>query len=152
MIAGGGRYNDMVEELGGKPTPALGFGSGVDRIIEAMTAQKVKFPDAPRIDVYMAGVGEKSISRILEIAHLLRRKDISTETGLEGRSLKSQMKAANKLGARYVLMIGDDELEKGVVTLKDMDDGQQETVDVQMIGSTIEDKLDLSGKKLNRER
>ena len=152
VIAGGGRYNDMVEELGGKPTPALGFGSGVDRIIEAMTAQKVKFPDAPRIDVYMAGVGEKSISRILEIAHLLRRKDISTETGLEGRSLKSQMKAANKLGARYVLMIGDDELEKGVVTLKDMDDGQQETVDVQMIGSTIEDKLDLSGKKLNRER
>lgn len=152
VIAGGGRYNNMVEELGGKPTPALGFGSGVDRIIEAMTAQKVKFPDAPRIDVYMAGVGEKSVSRILEIAYLLRRKDISTETGLEGRSLKSQMKAANKLGARYVLMIGDDELEKGVVTLKDMEDGQQETIDVQMIGSTIEDKLDISGKKLNRER
>lgn len=152
VIAGGGRYNDMVEQLGGKPTPALGFGSGVDRIIEAMTAQKVKFPDAPRIDVYMASVGEKSVSRILEIAYLLRRKDISTETGLEGRSLKSQMKAANKLGARYVLMIGDDELEKGVATLKDMEDGQQETIDVQMIGSTIEDKLDISGKKLNRER
>jgi histidyl-tRNA synthetase len=141
VIAGGGRYDGLVEQLGGKPTPALGFGCGVDRIIEAMEAQDVKFPDPPGIDVYLASVGEESVSRILEIAHLLRRKGISAEIGLEGRSLRSQMKAANKVSAKYVIMIGDDEIQKGVVTLRDMGDGQQETVDVQMIASTIEDKL-----------
>ena len=144
VIAGGGRYDDLVEQLGGKPTPALGFGSGVDRIIEAMEAQKVRFPDPPGIDVYLASIGEESISRILEISHLLRRKGISAEIGLEGRSLRSQMKAANKLGARYVIMIGDDEIDAGTVTLRNMQDGQQETIDVQMIGSTIEDKLEVS--------
>ena len=141
VIAGGGRYDGLVEQLGGKPTPALGFGCGVDRIIEAMEAQEVNFPDPPGIDVYLASVGEESISRILEVSHLLRRKDISAEIGLEGRSLKSQMRAANKLEAKYVIIMGDDEIEKGVVTLRDMRDGQQETVDVQMVMSTIEDKL-----------
>ena len=141
VIAGGGRYDDLVEQLGGKPTPALGFGCGVDRIIEAMEAQEVKFPEPPGIDVYLASVGEESISRILEISHLLRLRNISAEIGLEGRSLRSQMRAANKLGAKYVIIVGDDEIEKGIVTLRNMQDGQQETVDVQMIGSTIEDKL-----------
>lgn len=142
VIAGGGRYDGLVEQLGGKPTPALGFGSGVDRIIEAMEAQEVKFPDPPGIDVYLASVGEESISRILEISHLLRLKNISAEMGLGGKSLRSQMRAANKLGAKYVIIVGDDEIEKGIVTLRNMRDGQQETVDVQMVRSTIEAKLE----------
>ncbi len=150
VIAGGGRYDDMVEELGGKPTPALGFGSGVDRIIEAMEAQKVRFPDPPGIDVYLISIGEKSISRILEISHLLRRKGISAEIGLEGRSLRSQMKAANKLTAKYVLMIGDDEIDAGTITLRNMQDGQQETIDIQMIASTLDDKLRVSSKSTKR--
>lgn len=151
VIAGGGRYDGLVEQLGGKPAPALGFGCGVDRIIEAMEAQKVKFPDPPSIDVYMASVGEKGMSRILELSHLMRRKKISVEVGLEGRSLRSQMKAANKLGAKYVVIIGDDEMEKGVVTLRDMRDGQQDTIDIQMIAGIIEDKLDKSQQGTRRE-
>jgi histidyl-tRNA synthetase len=151
-IAGGGRYDNLVEQLGGKPTPALGFGSGVDRIIEAMEVQNVKFPNPPGIEVYLASVGDKSIPRTLEISHLLRRKDISAEIGLESRSLRSQMKTANKLGAKYVIMIGDDEIDKGVVTLRDMRDGQQETIDVQMIGSTLEDKLRTSPQLARTDR
>ena len=141
VIAGGGRYDGLVEQLGGKPTPALGFGCGVDRIIEAMEAQEVNFPDPPGIDVYLVSVGKESISRILEVSHLLRRRNISAEIGLEGRSLKSQMRAANKLDAKYVIIVGDDEIEKGVATLRNMQDGQQETVDVQMISGAIENKL-----------
>jgi len=140
-IAGGGRYDKLVELLGGKPTPALGFGSGVDRIIAAMEAQNVRFPNPPGVEVYLASVGDKGISRILEISYLLRRKGISAEIGLESRSLGSQMKTADKLGAKYVIMIGDDEIDKGVVTLRNMRDGQQETVDVQMVASILEDKL-----------
>jgi len=144
VIAGGGRYDNLVEQLGGKPTPALGFGSGVDRIIEAMEAQNVRFPDPPGIEVYLASVGDRGISRTLEISYLLRRKGISAEIGLESRSLRSQMKTADKLGAKYVIMIGDDEIDKGVVALRNMGDGQQETIDVQMVASTLEDKLRIS--------
>jgi histidyl-tRNA synthetase len=140
-IAGGGRYDDLVEQLGGKPTPALGFGSGVDRIIATMEAQNARLPNPPGIDVYLASVGDQGIALGLEISFLLRRKGISAEIGLEGRSLRSQMRTADKLGAKYVIMIGDEEIEEGVVTLRDMRDGQQETIDVQMVSSSLEDKL-----------
>jgi len=142
-IVGGGRYDDLVEQLGGKPTPALGFGSGLGRLILTMEAQNARFPDPAGIEVYMASVGAKGTSQILEISYLLRKKGISTEIGLEGRSLRSQMRTANKLRAKYVIIIGDEEIEKGVVTLRDMRDGQQETIDIQMISSNIEDKLEL---------
>ena len=108
-----------------------------------MEAQKARFPDPPGIEVYMASVGAEGVSRTLEISYLLRRKGISTEIGLEDRSLRSQMKTANKLGAKYVIIIGDEEVEKGVVTLRDMRDGKQETVDIQMVSSNIQDKLEL---------
>jgi histidyl-tRNA synthetase len=150
-IAGGGRYDDLVEQLGGKPTPALGFGSGLDRLILTMEAQGCRFPDPPGIEVYMASVGSEGIQRILEISYLLRRKGISTEIGLEGTSLRSQMGIANKLGAKYVIIIGEEEIEKGIVTLRDMSDGQQETIDVQMISSDIEDKLKASSQERRRK-
>lgn len=141
VIAGGGRYDNLVEQLGGKPTPALGFGSGVDRIIEAMEAQNARFPNPPGIEVYMASVGDEGFPLILEISYSLRRKGISVEIGLEGRSLRSQMKTADKLGAKYVVMVGGEEIEKGFITLRDMRDGQQEAIDIQMVVSTLEDKL-----------
>lgn len=141
VIAGGGRYDNLVEQLGGKPTPALGFGCGLDRIIEAMEAQNARFPNPPGIEVYMASVGDEGFPLVLEISYSLRRKGISVEIGLEGRSLRSQMKTADKLGAKYVAMIGEEEMEKGVVTLKDMRDGQQKSIDIQLVVSTLEDKL-----------
>jgi len=150
-IAGGGRYDSLVEELGGKPTPALGFGSGLDRIITTMEAQNSRFPNPPGVEVYLASVGDKGVPRILEISYLLRRKGISADIGLENRSLKSQMKAANKLNAKYVIIVGDDEIEKGVVTLRNMSDGQQETIDVQMVSTTLEDKLRRSENGRHRE-
>lgn len=136
-IAGGGRYDDLVDQLGGKPTPALGFGSGMDRLITTMEAQNAKFPNPPSTDVYLASIGSKVIARVFEISYLLRRKGISAEMGVDDRSLKSQMRLANKLGARYVVMIGEDEINKGVVTLRDMRDGKQEDVDIQTIVSAL---------------
>lgn len=139
-IAGGGRYDDLVEQLGGKPTPALGFGSGLDRLIVTMEAQNVRFPEPPITEVYLASLGDKAATEIFEIAYRLRVKGISAEMGMD-RSLKSQMKTANNLGAKYVVIIGDDEIEKGEVILRDMKDGHQESIKTQSIVGVLDAKL-----------
>jgi histidyl-tRNA synthetase len=139
-IVGGGRYDNLIEELGGKPTPALGFGCGQNRLIATMEAQNTPFPDPSKIKVYIAPLCEEAFSQAFEIAFLLRQKGIPTEAGLDGRSLKSQMKIANKMGARYVAMIGEDEINKGVVTVRDMVSGEQETIDFQMTVETLSKK------------
>jgi len=140
-IAGGGRYDNLVEQFGGKPTPALGFGSGQNRIIATMEAQNIKFPDPPSIQIYIACLSERAASEAFEISYLLRQKGIPTEMSLEGRSLRSQMKTADKLGVRYAIIIGDDEINQGAVILRNMADGQQESVDIQRIVASVEDKI-----------
>jgi histidyl-tRNA synthetase len=132
-ITGGGRYDNLIEQMGGKPTPALGFGSGQNRLIATMEAQNVAFPDPPNIKVFIASLCEQASSIAFEIVYLLRQKGIAAEAGVEGKNLKSQMKAANKMGAKYVAMIGEDELDKGIVTLRDMVSGEQEEVDIQIV-------------------
>ncbi len=129
-IAGGGRYDNLIEELGGKPTPALGFGSGQNRLIATMEAQKVYFPDPPITKVYIAPLCESAFPKAFEIAFLLRQKGVSTEIGLDGKSLKSQMKTADKLKVKYVAMIGEDEINNGTATIRDMVSGEQETVNL----------------------
>jgi len=132
-IAGGGRYDNLIEELGGKPTPALGFGSGQNRLIATMEAQNTPFADPPVTKIYIAPLCESAFPKAFEIAFLLRQKGVSTEIGLDGRSLKSQMKTADKLRAKYVVMIGEDEINKGFVTIRDMVSGEQEAVDFQIV-------------------
>jgi histidyl-tRNA synthetase len=132
-IAGGGRYDNLIEQMGGNPTPALGFGSGQNRLIATMEAQNVTFPDPICTKFYIVSLCEEASSKAFEIAYMLRQKGIATETDLKGKNLKSQMKIANKMGAKYVVMIGEDELDKGIVTLRDMVSGEQEEVDIQMV-------------------
>jgi histidyl-tRNA synthetase len=132
-IAGGGRYDNLIEQMGGKPTPALGFGSGQNRLMATMEAQNVAFPDPPNIKVFIASLCEQASSIAFEIVYLLRQKGIPAEAGVEGKNLKNQMKTANKMGAKYVAMIGEDELDKDIVTLRDMVSGEQEEVDIQIV-------------------
>ncbi|MGB9597341.1 MAG: histidine--tRNA ligase, partial [Candidatus Poribacteria bacterium] len=129
-IAGGGRYDNLIEELGGKPTPALGFGSGQNRLIATMEAQNTPFADPPMTKIYIAPLCESAFPKAFEITFLLRQKGISTEVGLDGRSLKSQMKTADKINVKYVVMIGEDEINKSVVTIRDMVSGEQEAIDL----------------------
>lgn len=129
-IAGGGRYDNLIEELGGKPTPALGFGSGQNRLIATMEAQNTPFVDPPTTKVYVAPLCDSAFPKAFEVAFLLRQKGVSTEIGLDGRSLKSQMKTADKLKAKYVAMIGEDEINKGIATVRDMLSGEQEAIDL----------------------
>ncbi len=127
-VCGGGRYDGLIDELGGPHLPSLGFGMGLERLLLILEAQGGKFPAPPRCEVYLASMGEKAAQRCFAIATRLRDGGVSVECDTVGRSLKAQMKYADKIGARYTIVVGDNELESGQAKLKDMDTG--ETSDV----------------------
>src|SRR5690606_15174077 len=123
-IAGGGRYDTLVERLGGESTPACGFAMGLERIFLLMQEYGIAASDAP--DVYLVNVGELAQRKALQVAETLRDAGISVALHAGGGSFKSQMKKADRSGARYALILGDDEAQAGEVTLKPMlGDGEQ---------------------------
>lgn len=122
-VCGGGRYDGLLEELGGKPMPACGFGMGLERLLLLMDAQNTPFPDRKGCDIYFASMGDKAN---LEAAHLaldLRNEGLAAQFDTVGRALKAQMKYADKLGALYTVVLGDNELETRKAQLKNMKDG-----------------------------
>ena len=127
-IGGGGRYDYLVEEFGNKSTPGIGFGLGVDRIILALKAQEVAIPTQPPVEVYIAVLGEETMPAAFQLAQRLRVGDIRTELEYTGRSLKAQMKTANKLNARYVVILGEDEIRDKTATIRDMETGDQQSI------------------------
>ena len=128
VVAGGGRYDGLVSELGGAPQPGLGFGMGIERLLMTMEEQEVRFPDAPVCDLYFVSMGQAAAQKCFALTTALREGGAAVECDIVGRSLKAQMKYADKLGARYTVVVGDNELETGVARLKDMDSGATEDV------------------------
>jgi histidyl-tRNA synthetase len=127
-VAGGGRYDGLVEELGGPPTPAIGFAIGEERILASLAAQAAP-PESPTYSgVYVATVGAEAFPAALELVQTLRRRGARAAVDLEARSLKSQMRQANKDRYRYSVILGSDELTRGQATLKDMLSGEQRAV------------------------
>ena len=124
-VCGGGRYDGLVEQLGGKPTPALGFGSGLERLLLVMEKLGIAIPGAETVDVYVATAGKAAADAAQKLVLELRRSGIAAEHDLCDRSLKAQMKYADKIGARYTMVIGDDELAAGTANLKNMQTGEQ---------------------------
>ena len=122
-VCGGGRYNHLVEEVGGKPTPAAGFGLGLERLLLVLENTNNLKAEEKGIDVYVAPLGDRASDASQAICQQLRVAGLSAETDLMGRSLKAQMKYADKINANYVVIIGDDELDQGVATVKNMRDG-----------------------------
>ena len=119
-VCGGGRYDGLVEELGGSHTPSLGFGMGVGRLLMVMEAQGIKLPEAPACELYIAPKGERASLEAAKLTSDLRAQGVSAQFDVVGRSVKAQMKYADKLGARYTLVLGDSEVDSGTVTVKDM--------------------------------
>lgn len=122
-VCGGGRYDGLIEQIGGKPTPGVGFGMGIERVLMLMEAEGVKIPDEPAVKLYIAAMGEEANLTALQIATELRKKGVKTEIDHMGRGFKAQFKFADKINAEYVLAIGDDELKSGVAKIKRMSDG-----------------------------
>ncbi len=119
-VLGGGRYDGLLEQLGGSHTPAVGFAAGIERLLLAMQAEGVEFPAPTGTDCYLAGMDDVSREKAFLLAEELRRAGLCCETDLMGRSLKAQFKYADKIGARFVAVIGENELQEGVVQLKNM--------------------------------
>ena len=119
-LCGGGRYDGMVEELGGPATPAAGFGIGVERIIMELENQGITLPQAPLCDVYVANLGEEAREAAYILCQKLRDIGVKAEEDVCGRSLKAQFKYADKIQARYIALVGGDELARGVVKVRDL--------------------------------
>lgn len=139
-ICGGGRYDGLVENCGGAPTPGIGFAMGVERLLMEAEAQGVLFEKNDSVRIYFAGMSEAASQKIAAICYDLRLKGIGCETDLMGRSFKAQMKYAGKSGIPYLSVIGDDELASGEVRIKCMADGSEETVKIDAIGEYLTDK------------
>ncbi len=136
-LGGGGRYDDLIEELGGKPTPAIGFACGIERIILNLKKQKVAIPPLPRPQVFIAQVGDKARDEAVKLAARLRQAGIGVLQASVSKSLKAQLRQANNLGAHYAVIIGEQEMKTGTVILRDMTTAKQET----LLLAEIEEKL-----------
>ena len=122
-VCGGGRYDGLVQQVGGKPTPAAGFGMGIERLLMVMQNTGIEIPTPAGPDAYLAPLCEQGYAVSLAMAERLRAKGFAIEREISGRSLKAQMKYAAKIGARKVVFIGEDEIAKGIYTVKNMADG-----------------------------
>ncbi len=127
-LGGGGRYNQLVETLGGPPTPGIGFGLGVERALIALQALGVEMPALPAPTAYVVTLGDSAKPVGIKLLADLRRRGIAAETEYGARSMKAQMRAADKAKARYAVILGDDEVALGIVQLKNLHDGWQHKV------------------------
>ncbi len=129
-LGGGGRYDDLIEELGGKPTPAIGFATGIERIILNLKKQNVPIPPLPKPQVFIAYVGDEAKDKATKLASTLRQAGTGVIEAIGSKSLKAQLRQANTLGVRHTVIIGEQEIKTGTVILRDMTTAQQKAVPI----------------------
>lgn len=136
-LLGGGRYDNLIEELGGKATPGVGFAAGMERILLACENEKsLKLPEE-KIDAYFVSLEKEIIQKVYELALLFRRKGLTIELDYAGRSVKAQMREANKMNAKYVVFIGGEEFENDKIRLKNMENSDEQTLPITSIEQII---------------
>ena len=141
VIVGGGRYDNLVEQLGGPKTPAVGFALGIERIIEALKKEEVKIKKRALIDVYIAFQGERGQIESIKLSKELRKKGIKTFLNISQRNLSGQFRHADRLNARFTLVLGEDEISNDIVTIRDMESGEQTQVERSWVTEIILEKL-----------
>ena len=129
-LCGGGRYNGLVEEFGGPETPGIGFALSIERLIAALEAEKVDFQPEPHLDCYIVSLGEQAKDYSVKLLKELRNAGLSADRDYTDRKMKAQLKSADRLNAAHCIIIGDDELEKGIVQVKHMKTGDQSEVEL----------------------
>ncbi len=137
-LCGGGRYNLLIEQLGGKETPAVGFAAGIERILLACKAEDAFNPGEENIDIYIVRLDKDLENKAFEIASYFRKKNMKVEIDYLSKSVKAQMREANKLNANYVLFIGGDEYQQKKAQLKNMKTSEQELVSLDKLETLIE--------------
>lgn len=154
-VCGGGRYDGLIEELGGKPMPALGFAMGMERLLMVMEKQGIEIPDFDKCKLYIATMGEKAKEKAFELLREVRSCGMIAETDVIGRGLRAQMKYADKIGANYSMVLGDNEIEQGFADVKNMDTGKTVKVSLgdkfleEFMNVDITDGFDISAANKN---
>jgi histidyl-tRNA synthetase len=124
-VCGGGRYDGLIEELGGKHLPSLGFAMGMERLLMLMDKQGIEIPKPSSCDLYVATMGERAKEKAFTLIKSVRNCGLIAETDIVGRGLRAQMKYADKIGAKYSMVLGDNEIENGIAEVKNMDSGEK---------------------------
>ncbi len=140
-VLGGGRYDGLVEELGGEPTPGVGFGCGIERVLLARRANQLPAPTEESVEVFIALASPQAEGMVQQLLYALRQRGIRADRDYLDRSLKAQMRYANKLGARFVLIVGDEELQENAVTVRDMQGSKQWRVSAGEIVAVLQEHL-----------
>ncbi|MCC8135905.1 MAG: histidine--tRNA ligase [Ruminococcus sp.] len=138
-VCGGGRYDGLIEQLGGQHTPALGFAMGIERLLITMEKQGLDFLDSKSCDIYIATMGDAALEKAMVMARNLRECGYCAEYDLVGRGLKAQMKYANKIESLYTIVIGDNELAENKAKLKNMETGEETVIS---LGDKFTDDVD----------
>lgn len=140
-LCGGGRYNGLAEEIGGPSAPGIGFAMSIERLLLAMDAEGKSFANDPALDVYIVTLGESARRPGFKLLRELREAGIRSDMDFMDRKMKAQMKSADRLHARTVILIGEDEVTEGVAQLKNMEDGTQEKVPVSELINKVKETL-----------
>ncbi len=140
-LGGGGRYDNLIAQLGGKPTPAVGFATGIERIILNLKRQKIAIPELASPKVFIADTGGEARNEAFRLAQSLRRAGIGAIQSPGAKSLRAQLRQANSLGMRFSIIIGEEELKSGTVQLRDMASASQEKVARENLVSVLKEKL-----------
>jgi histidyl-tRNA synthetase len=131
-LCGGGRYNGLVEMIGGPATPGIGFAFSIERLLAALEAEGVELPVQPELDCYVVTMGEDAKDLSVKLLHKLRQAGLSAEKDYLDRKLKAQFKSADRMNAKLVAVLGEDELKENKINLKDMSTGEQHQVDLEV--------------------
>ncbi|PWB38460.1 MAG: histidine--tRNA ligase [Parcubacteria group bacterium] len=140
-LGGGGRFDDLVELLGGRPTPAVGFAMGIERIVALMQEKQIKIDKEKYCDLYIAQLGVEARKKSLRLFEDLRRDGFSLAENISKKGLKDQLEVASKKHAKYTLILGQKEIADGTVLIRDMENGIQETVDFNKIKAEVRKRL-----------
>ncbi|SFA69342.1 histidyl-tRNA synthetase [Lentibacillus halodurans] len=140
-LAGGGRYNGLVEELGGPATTGIGFGMGLERLLMALEAEHIEIPADQDLDCFLVAVGAEAERTSVQLVHDLRKNGIQVDRDYQGRKTKAQFKAADRYRAKYVLVLGDSEIQQQLVNVKEMNTGNQEQVPLTQLVEYLQGKL-----------
>ncbi len=140
-VCGGGRYDGLVELLGGPHTPAVGFGMGIERLILALESNNAQVTNNDTVDIFIVTIGDKAKDEAFKLSYRLRNDGISSDIDHIGRSIKAQFKYADKIGTNFTIVIGDDEIEKNIVSLKNMKTGEQDEVKLSNLLDILKLKL-----------
>lgn len=139
-LCGGGRYNGLVEEAGGPSTPGIGFALSIERLLAAIDAENISLPIDDGLDCYIVALGEKAKEQSVAILQEMRKAGIAADKDYENKKMKGQLKSADRLQAKFVVIIGDEELEKESVIVKNMETGEQKEVAFQKLISYLQEK------------